>query len=577
MIKCITCNSKKVILKLDESKYMITNECHNCYNIINLFIDDYIKNYPQYYSFNKDINNETDLFLCHKHNKQYENFCFNCNINLCNECILSHNRTIHLVKEIKNIISKEEKELIELYKKDIINLKEQINMYIQRIKTNEKECQNVLNSLLNIIKIEEMFLYLNIDDEKTNTYDIISLKNFLNKYNRAKISKLINNIKSNSYSEEEKINIINNYKNCTFYSINGIPKDKIIHNKYSGWINHVIQLKNGNIMTAHWDNLLVYKIDKTNNKLEIIQKININNGSINHIYEYKKNKILICDNKMKIIQLSEDNKCYKCLNILDYGRKIIPFIPDIKTYSGNKKFIFMCTPNGIKLYSYPQDDIGNANDINDIGDENQIGEVKNELKFLGVFSQECDYSAIIQINNMICGIYKIKNESNNHFAVWDINYDFNEETKFDINKFNLLGEIKNVNCAIGRYSLSKINQNYAIIGTMKNGYHSFYPHQKSGLSIISLDPIEIVQYINTDEITSIECLKKGIILTGGKDLFINQYYIKEWKFDNEKKELLFVGQKNMHNDFINTISEVNDGFFMSCGRDGNLYLVYNYN
>ena len=75
-------------------------------------------------------------------------------------------------------------------KKDIINLKEQINIYIQRIKTNEKECQNVLNSLLNIIKIEEMFLYLSIDDEKINTYDIISLKNFLNKYNRAKISKL---------------------------------------------------------------------------------------------------------------------------------------------------------------------------------------------------------------------------------------------------------------------------------------------------------------------------------------------------------------------------------------------------
>ena len=327
-------------------------------------------------------------------------------------------------------------------------------------------------------------------------------------------------------------------------------------------------------MSAHWDILLVYKINIQNNKLENIQHININNGSINHIYEYKKNKILICDNKMKIIQLSEDNKNFKCLNILDYGRKIIPFVPNIEEYTGDKKFLFMCTPNGIKLYSYSDDISQNDNINNNIS---QIGEVKNDLKFLGLFSKEYDYSAIIQINNKICGIYRIKNNYNNHFAAWGINYDFNDESNFNINKFNLLGEIKNVNCAIGRYSISKINNNYVMIGTMKNDFHSYYPSQKSGIAIISLDPIEIVQYIKTDEITSIECFKNGIILTGGKDLYDNKYYIKEWKYDNEKKELLFIGNKNMHLDYINTIIEINDGFFMSCGRDGNIYLVYNYN
>ena len=589
MIKCISCNSNKVILKLDESKYMIINECYNCSNIINLFIDDYIINYKEYYSFNKEkkekqimgvqfllLNkdiykkNDNDLTLCLKHSKKYESFCFNCKINLCTECLLSHNITLHSIKEINKIINKDDLELIEIYKKDILNLKEEINKRIESI--NQQDYKNMLISLLNIIKIKELFLYLNINDEKVNSYDIISLKNILNNYNKPKLNLLLNNIKNNLYHEKEYN--INDYKNSIYYSINSIPKNKIINSKFSGWVNHVIQLKNGNIMSAHWDILLVYKINIQNNKLENIQHININNGSINHIYEYKKNKILICDNKMKIIQLSEDNKNFKCLNILDYGRKIIPFVPNIEEYTGDKKFLFMCTPNGIKLYSYSDDISQNDNINNNIS---QIGEVKNDLKFLGLFSKEYDYSAIIQINNKICGIYRIKNNYNNHFAVWGINYDFNDESNFNINKFNLLGEIKNVNCAIGRYSISKINNNYVMIGTMKNDFHSYYPSQKSGIAIISLDPVEIVQYIKTDEITSIECFKNGIILTGGKDLYDNKYYIKEWKYDNEKKELLFVGGKNMHTDFINTISEIKDGFFMSCGRDGNIYIVYNYN
>ena len=74
----------------------------------------------------------------------------------------------------------------------------------------------------------------------------------------------------------------------------------------------------------------------------------------------------------------------------------------------------------------------------------QIPQIKNDFKFLGIFSNEYDYSAIIQINNKICGIYKVKNNFNNHFSLWEIDHDFNDEKIFDINKFKLLGEIKNV-------------------------------------------------------------------------------------------------------------------------------------
>lgn len=571
MIKCISCKSNKVIFKIEDSKYMIINECFNCYNIIHLFIDDYILNYKEYNIFgnnsnkqNEKLNNYSNMTLCQKHSKTYTSFCFMCKENLCNECLLSHNSSLHLIKQIKEIINKDEKVQIEEYKKQLILLKKSINNEISEINQNNKKeeyYEKLLNSLLNIIQIKQIFLNIDINNEKINTYDIVSLKYILDRYNKAKINILMNNLKQKTYKEKEEE--INNYKSYIYYSISSIPNNKIIHNKYNGWVNHAIQLRNGNIMTAHWDILLLYKINLKNNKLDLILRININNGSINHIYEYKKNKILLCDNKMKIVQLSQDNKNFKCLNILDYGRKIIPYIPDKNLYKGDKKFIFMCTPNGIKLYSYL--------DFEDNYDDNVV----NDLKYLGLFSDKYDYSAIIQVNNKICGIYKEKNNFNNHFALWEINYDLNNEFNFNINKFNLLGEIKNVNCAIGRYSLCKINDNFVAIGNMKNNYHGSFSNERSGISIISLDNVEIVQFIRTDEVTSLENLSNGIILTGGKNLDDRKYYIKEWKYDEDSKELLFVGEKNMHTEFINAILEVKDGFFISCGRCGNIYIVYN--
>ena len=131
MIKCINCRSNKVFLKIEESNYMVINECFNCYNIIHLFIDDYILNYKDYYSLNlnqnKTLNNDKITNLCQKHNKTNIYFCFVCKINLCDECLQSHDRIIHSIKETKEIITEKEKEQIEEYKKILTLLKEEIN------------------------------------------------------------------------------------------------------------------------------------------------------------------------------------------------------------------------------------------------------------------------------------------------------------------------------------------------------------------------------------------------------------------------------------------------------------------
>jgi hypothetical protein len=92
--------------------------------------------------------------------------------------------------------------------------------------------------------------------------------------------------------------------------------------------------------------------------------------------------------------------------------KLLILFQKNQTYKGDKKFLFMGTSNGFKIYSYPDDD--NENGINI--DMSQVREVNNDVKFLGEFSTEYDYSDFIQINNKICGIYKTKNSFNNNFV-----------------------------------------------------------------------------------------------------------------------------------------------------------------
>ena len=95
--------------------------------------------------------------------------------------------------------------------------------------------------------------------------------------------------------------------------------------------------------------------------------------------------------------------------------------------------------------------------------------------------------------------------------------------------------------------------------------------------MVSLEYIQIIQYINNgDDITAINCLKNGMILTGGfNNSNARKYFIKQYKYDEKNKEIIFVSSLMLHYEFINTIDDIKDGAFMSCSRDGNIFIVYN--
>ena len=99
--------------------------------------------------------------------------------------------------------------------------------------------------------------------------------------------------------------------------------------------------------------------------------------------------------------------------------------------------------------------------------------------------------------------------------------------------------------------------------------------KNSGIKIVSLENIEIIQYIhNYDQIMTINTLKNGMILAGGENIVERKYFIRQYIFDEIDKEILLVSSIQLHSDFINYIDDIKDGVFMSCGRDGNIFLLY---
>ena len=149
IVKCPEC-SEIAGFKIDFEKFLISAECKNGHNIVNIPYNDfklkYIKPCLIYWSncnkCFKLINNENinykckscnklfcsncinyhkqetnhnsaikfyqDYQLCQKHYQKYSSFCEICKISLCDKCIKNHNN--HSTKPILDIIPNKEKE-----------------------------------------------------------------------------------------------------------------------------------------------------------------------------------------------------------------------------------------------------------------------------------------------------------------------------------------------------------------------------------------------------------------------------------------------------------------------------------
>jgi len=195
-------------------------ECSKCKKALNKTSEKYVycyecdKNYCNkcILNHNQDNNNNTHFIIdindkhtiCKIHHKKYDRFCFKCKLNLCELCSEHSNHYIEIFKDvyplnediikfkqsINNIISenKENKTNIE-NKANIENNTNKINQENKEKESNEKK------ELLEPIKIKSLLID-SFSYDKTNYYYISNINNMI----RRTLTKIDNNAQQNKNS-----------------------------------------------------------------------------------------------------------------------------------------------------------------------------------------------------------------------------------------------------------------------------------------------------------------------------------------------------------------------------------------
>ena len=223
IVKCPECY-EIAGFKIDFEKFMISVECKNGHNKVNIPYEEfklkYVKpsqiywcncnkcfkllnneniNYkcktcnklfcPNCINIHKKENNHSsaikfiqDYQLCQKHNKKYSFFCKDCKISLCDKCINDHKK--HSTKSILDIIPNQEKE------NSIKGYFEEFNKKIQEITSILLDYRNEINERYKKINGFLLFMeYINdnlLNNFNYNCYDYYNFDNFNYLYNSLK-------------------------------------------------------------------------------------------------------------------------------------------------------------------------------------------------------------------------------------------------------------------------------------------------------------------------------------------------------------------------------------------------------
>ena len=274
-------------------------------------IQDYLEKMEKFRS--KEVNKDK----CTKHKKPFVSYCFDCNSNLCENCLRDrihffHNKNNNI--EIQPI--KEELEIIEQIKKKYEkkiemgnNKKIHYNYYLkkenlkkkEKIKTIKNEKKNELKKIQEEYKSEIFEINKKFENEKKLKLNELKIKEMkiINKY------KLINEkenkihkfkkklIEKKSLEEKNKINNLNNIKRLT----------DIIYNTYNSYSNNYYNILNINNIILSFS-----KNEKIKN--EIMKKIIKNNLD----EKLKDNEIITFENKQRI----ENNKKIKEEKLIEF-------------------------------------------------------------------------------------------------------------------------------------------------------------------------------------------------------------------------------------------------------------------
>ena len=176
---CSTCNSP---LKIKKGDYIFAYNIECCKNHTgeNVEIKDILSTQEQ-----KSI-------ICENHNKKKIIHCFNCDIDICFLCYKEfHN--LHKIEYLRILnydqicrssfdnVLKEDKKYIESFIVELNHFKNQLNLFIDILKSNLQNFLKFRCELVNNISLDNS-PYINIENAKNFDNDFIEMKNFIRKF-----------------------------------------------------------------------------------------------------------------------------------------------------------------------------------------------------------------------------------------------------------------------------------------------------------------------------------------------------------------------------------------------------------
>ena len=363
---CSECSSQIEILYIDNDNIEFI-----CFNKTNphkrkMLISEYINKMKMHYI---DTNNEK----CMKHNKEYVSYCLECNIHLCDMCLISREHLIHDKIYLKEILPNKKElsitlNIIDEYenKKELIylkNLYEIIYNAYNKANNNYYNCINMNTMIINYIENNPTLKNKLSKDEYD---DVIKIKRRKDKTKEIKEANkesqnLINKLlEENKKSEKEILNLketINNLSQGINIKDNDKSqnKKKILNTNFQNknMIEEQLEIKFKEtmrcqfikIINEHDNNEAFIHLYQNNNKnpvfsylLLIKEEENPKTKDNTHIYRYKDS---ITSHK------GSDYESHICLNVIPFEKGTYYLCCDI-----NYRFLRVKENNDISIQDY---------------------------------------------------------------------------------------------------------------------------------------------------------------------------------------------------------------------------------
>ena len=449
LIKCFKCH-----INLENSQFYNCEKCKNIYCGKCLLED--IKE-PSH----KHILNEKYHNRCLIHNNDFTEYCFNCKTNICIFCIKNGKHNNHNTQSFLNIMP------------SLIN--------IENLKKKIKEKYHFTNDLIERINNWQQVINRKAEELKQNLKDEISLLekilfNFNNNFrnysyfqNFNYIEKTIKNTSNNQYLEE--FSNISNFEKQTETimkifkymgkKIDSLPLNNLSNEIKFNQINSKLILKINEQYFIDYDfnkTLNLFYYDNNNKNISLRGNLPLQFEIYSLSYSQIENQIFACllnSLKIKIINLNIE-KGQLSLNDseINYNNNYNALM--INYYNSNHFYKCIQYSNKILIAS---------DNINII-----IWEKNNNFNYI--------IKKTIPLNSITYDILKIDNY---HFIT--AQSDAKTLTIFEINNFNEIKKIKNINCKKNSNCLIKANDNYIIINCDK------------GIGVFYIKTKEFIEYI----------------------------------------------------------------------------------